>query len=408
MPVKEYIDPDGGGFVHLVDTPFVCPPGTMPELDQATGTGSCQGTPTGPFRPPPADWEPPNEALVAPVPVLPPQIIWEPPAPPLPPPPPAPPQTGTPAAVGILGRVLGFVGGILFPSDTADSDLGIVAPPGGFREPDRPGDPRLPYPEPDDFAGFIDLGPGNSFLDVRAPPTPPRDAPLPSAFVAPPEPFNPYAPGLPGIYSPWFVPYDAPLAEPDPSPPGAPPRDTPLAPATPLDPDEDDPVWPEPAPRIPLVPWLFPDLFPNIFTDPGNPFLPSPTPTFDPVGSPIGDPFAPPVPTPGPTPSAVPYDEPIPLIPGIPTLPFVPTTPALPSPLTPGMPAIDPGPALFADPLGFGNPQTPRDNCPPCADGTQPKKKRKKRQPRTECWRGTYRETAKGLIKNRGDRVPCR
>jgi hypothetical protein len=36
----------------------------------------------------------------------------------------------------------------------------------------------------------------------------------------------------------------------------------------------------------------------------------------------------------------------------------------------------------------------------------KPKPKRKK-QPRTVCYRGSYRERAKGLIKRRRERIPC-
>lgn len=55
-----------------------------------------------------------------------------------------------------------------------------------------------------------------------------------------------------------------------------------------------------------------------------------------------------------------------------------------------------------------GQPQplpSPSGNCPPC---DSKKRKRKKSQPRTECYSGTYTERARGLTKRKRRRVPCK
>lgn len=39
--------------------------------------------------------------------------------------------------------------------------------------------------------------------------------------------------------------------------------------------------------------------------------------------------------------------------------------------------------------------------CPPC------RKRKGKRKERTECWKGSYRELASGLIKHRREKIPC-
>jgi hypothetical protein len=37
-----------------------------------------------------------------------------------------------------------------------------------------------------------------------------------------------------------------------------------------------------------------------------------------------------------------------------------------------------------------------------------PKKKKKKKEARKVCYRGTYRERAKGLSKSRREQIPCK
>lgn len=63
----------------------------------------------------------------------------------------------------------------------------------------------------------------------------------------------------------------------------------------------------------------------------------------------------------------------------------------------------------YANPIGFaGYPgavatKTKTDEC----SCDERKKKREPRAPRTECWKGTYTESARGLSKTRRERVPC-
>lgn len=117
-----------------------------------------------------------------------------------------------------------------------------------------------------------------------------------------------------------------------------------------------------------------------------------------------------------------------PNVPGITSNPAVPTTiaPSVPRTTSPAIPdrTLDTlatpgitGPFPFASPRpdtrldvgttpnlappSVGNP-TKTDECD-CA----PKKKKKKSEPRTECFRGTYRQLKKGIIYNRIEKVPC-
>jgi hypothetical protein len=49
-------------------------------------------------------------------------------------------------------------------------------------------------------------------------------------------------------------------------------------------------------------------------------------------------------------------------------------------------------------------------NCPPCTSNAERdrKKRRKKREPRQVCYRGTFTETSTSLLKKRSRRIPCR
>lgn len=54
------------------------------------------------------------------------------------------------------------------------------------------------------------------------------------------------------------------------------------------------------------------------------------------------------------------------------------------------------------------NPDAPGGSqCKPCKSDDKPKKKKKKRKDRTQCFRGTYRETAKGLSKHKLESIRC-
>jgi hypothetical protein len=85
-------------------------------------------------------------------------------------------------------------------------------------------------------------------------------------------------------------------------------------------------------------------------------------------------------PTPTTTPTTTPKDDPLPLT--------GPQTDPLPSPAGPG----------------YTPPYSTRTSECDCA----PKKKRKPATPRTECFKGSYVEKARGLTKTKREKVPCR
>jgi len=149
---------------------------------------------------------------------------------------------------------------------------------------------------------------------------------------------------------------------PGPAPaPGSPTRSDPISPN--LDPISDPRVGrPLPDPKSDPAPDLFGAPLPDVFGNPfGDPFTPSPQP-------------APPRGNPTPPEFFAPTD-------------FAPT------------PTIDPILTEFGP-----NPTKPEKD--QCSCGTK-KKKKNKREPRTVCYRGTYTETKKGLIKKRLEEVPC-
>lgn len=182
-------------------------------------------------------------------------------------------------------------------------------------------------------------------------------------------------------------------------------------------------------PRSPL-PVAAPSRAPSRSPGPGVvPFaLPFATPT--PIGLPFATPQAFPAPTPTPAPSPKPAPAPSPApAPGPAPLP-TPIPTALPSPT----PSPQPRPSPRPKPAPRGNPRPTPTGKPfvsPFSEPipgplTQPKKPgvpsqpdvcdcvtgkpkpKKQRQPRSECWQGTYTEKANGLIKSRKERVPCR
>lgn len=118
-------------------------------------------------------------------------------------------------------------------------------------------------------------------------------------------------------------------------------------------------------------------------------------PSFDPLGKPARAPYPLPVPPPFPlSPGARPAPRPAPA----PSAPGGGATPgpifAAPGPI--GTPSLDPVPDIGPVPL--------EDLC---AEARARKKPKKKRSPRTECWKGTYIEKSSGISKMRRVRVDC-
>lgn len=152
----------------------------------------------------------------------------------------------------------------------------------------------------------------------------------------------------------------------------------------------------------------------------GAPFVPSltaftrPTPqrlparrgvqaTVGPITQPILGLYEQPLPVPGrrtrvPTPGTTPRVPTIPdVVAPLPSLPLPPrVSPAPVNPPTFGFTPIGAPSTLLQPQL-----QPARCVCP------KPVKTARKRSPRVECWRGTYVETASGLIKSRKEKVPC-
>jgi len=90
-------------------------------------------------------------------------------------------------------------------------------------------------------------------------------------------------------------------------------------------------------------------------------------------------PYVAPTSTPTAAPTTTPQSDPLPLT--------GPQTDPLPSPAGPG----------YTPPYG-----TQTSNCD-CG----PKKKRKPAKPRTECYKGSYVEKARGLSKTKREKIPC-
>lgn len=90
---------------------------------------------------------------------------------------------------------------------------------------------------------------------------------------------------------------------------------------------------------------------------------------------------------PAPTPTSSPTPTPSPFSPGVPRVP-----PRVPVGLTPFQAA--PIPSQFS-------------GCPPCPSRAPKRKQRKKREPRTVCYRGTFYESARSTRKFRKEKIPC-
>lgn len=151
-----------------------------------------------------------------------------------------------------------------------------------------------------------------------------------------------------------------------------------------------------PAPRAPLAP------------------LPSPLgmPDLLPVGAPVSYlPFPIPGSRPSPMPGLVPTPRPRPVdVPGLPlAIPEIfPLASPLPAP-APAAPRPAPSPSPFPNPLSPQQPElAPSPQQAGCRCPQQSKPKRKQRKDRAVCRKGTYIETAKGLIKQPKETVKCR
>lgn len=186
--------------------------------------------------------------------------------------------------------------------------------------------------------------------------------------------------------SPTAAPVPAPNPRPGRSPGEPPPRETEVSPNAPI----------SPAPVSPTVP------------RPGSYPRPAPGPTPTPRPGPASRPAAPPAPAPLPVWRVIPW---LPLSPGSKPASWPkwrlsprpsPSPAGQPSPLSPPLTGIEPG--------GVASPLTqPVPRSEPCESAQQrQRKKRKRRKRRTVCYRGTYRETATGLMKWKKERVSCR
>jgi len=267
---------------------------------------------------------------------------------------PLPSERGIPVARGavpFLARAAGLLGGLLYPTPTADSDLGYKAPP-----PPRP--PR-PTRRP--------TRPG------RRPPKPPLDV-LADLLRDRPRPPFPQTPA------------DS-LPRPDLRP---------------------NPRTRQPAPDVGSNPIAPPRLLPQ----PQPQAVP--TPTASPSTSTRPLPASRPLPVPRPSTIAWPY-----LLPILAALPRPSSRPANRNPLTdsPGLsrpgtsgdtltqirpaprPLTAPLPQPLASPIGGSS-----DPCK-CTRSSKPKRKRK---PRSVCYRGSFTETRASTLKVRKEQIPCR
>ncbi|HEY3496421.1 MAG TPA: hypothetical protein VGK73_17095 [Polyangiaceae bacterium] len=136
--------------------------------------------------------------------------------------------------------------------------------------------------------------------------------------------------------------------------------------------------------------------------------LPAPTPTPTPSSLPTPSSWPTPSPTSWPTPSPLPSPPA-----GAPAwMPFLPLLPFLWNPPARGArpgrmprPGSNPRPVPGPAPLTAFQPQPLPSRTSDCTDVRRPKRKR---SPRTECYRGTYTELRNGLLKRKRERIKCR
>lgn len=363
----------------------------------------------------------PQETFAPPIPEVLPEVIVQPKPTPTPPPPvrvPVPPAPLLPLLGLILPTVTGS--GADLPSDFRIVDNQFKPPPA----PPKPPPPAEPPDQPDYLEG---LGPWrppgeryaspledllrirwdwvyklvDSLLQFPKPPTltPPRWMPdalielpqvlLPEFEVNPPARTTRSPLPTPGIYEVPFVQPDwgldfaldpdfgigPPL--PDVSAPGSDPLELPT-PGRTADPFRRALPRPEidPAPDVVGSPFEFPGPDPSGNPDPGPKFDELPRPSTPKPGSP--QPFSPGVPDLVGDRFATPFED---------TLTYR-------------------DPLAGLDPLAQPQPmRAPADPCKCTKVGD--KKERKKRQPRTVCYRGTYRQLSKGISYKRLEEVPC-
>lgn len=155
---------------------------------------------------------------------------------------------------------------------------------------------------------------------------------------------------------------------------------------------------PVPKPSVDLSPFPVesptdvPVEVPRRVNEPAPQPRPRPQPSPDIVPSPAADPvpFAEPAPAPAPAPAPSPRPRP--------------SVQPTPSPLNPF--AEDPMKAPQPQPQP--QPDAAKDPCDCKGKKKKPKDKQKKRKQREVCYRGSYTETSRGLIKRRREQVDCR
>lgn len=183
------------------------------------------------------------------------------------------------------------------------------------------------------------------------------------------------------------------------------------------------PAGPAPSPRSPTVTPrpASPGPTPSSPSDPppgGSPNVPMPVPTPQPApapgrSSPVPVPRRDPGTAPGTSPVGRPGPRPRPS--PVPVTPPVPGPSWWPLPFAP--PRLNPDKLSWAppgtgltpnNPPGVGYAEVPQPQPEPCRETARQRKRKRKRKLRTECYRGTYTETATGLLKRKKEKIPCR
>jgi hypothetical protein len=65
-------------------------------------------------------------------------------------------------------------------------------------------------------------------------------------------------------------------------------------------------------------------------------------------------------------------------------------------------------PRVLSDPFTLSQPAPSSSSPCQCSGSSKPQRKKRKRKQRDECRRGTYVETARGLIKSPKEKIQCR
>lgn len=323
-----------------------------------------------------------TEAFAPPVPEVLPEVIVQPkPIPPIP--------VTVPVTTTVLGTALTGLVALLFPQPTGPREFDEAPGGGGAAPPTSPPGAEDPVMPPNwwDLINepFPVEKPGPPLIPIPIPPVemPPNE---PEFIVSPPGVTNPSTPWLdPFTWKPTIDPIEVPIGfpgielapdnEPDTRPGPAPtPTSTPGSDPNPFSPDlvPDERRRPAPDPFDPTAPDLFSPTLPDGFVDP------------------IGDPITAPI-----MPERTRPDT------------RTPTVTTVPDPF------VDPvGPELFAPPelepilTEFG-PNPVRPTADTCQCDKKPKQKKKKREPRTVCYKGTYQQRANGTIFRPTEEVPC-